>query len=100
MTLLERNIVCPIIVPYRLTIVHAKYYLPLYHSRPIFACACAIVDVRNSNSWVCMCNGACSSTHRKLHTVSWKGISNTLPSDFVIFKAMLCPNFVHTEGDG
>ena len=64
MTLLERNIVCPIIVPYRLTIVHAKYYLPLYHSRPIFACACAIVDVRHSNT----VGHASAMVHVRVHT--------------------------------
>ena len=95
-----------------------EYCVPYNRSIPFNNCSCKILSSSLSftpyfcmcmcNCWcetfehslVCMCNGACSSTHRKLHTVSWKGISNTLPSDFVIFKAMLCPNFVHTEGDG
>ena len=65
-------------------------------------CMCNCWCEKFEHSWVCMCNGACSITHRKLHTVSWKGLSNTntLPSDFVNFKAMLCPNFVDTESDG
>ena len=65
-------------------------------------CMCNCWCAKFEHSWVCMCNGACSITHRKLHTVSWKGLSNTntLPSDFVNFKAMLCPNFVDTESDG